>query len=333
MANTTTPYSLRLSYVPKEVVVDPVPGTSPTDKDDPVAPIGSTNPQDDPRPEELNGDWLRLEQEKFPEAPAGGFSKWLSDNDLELTLANHDEYFEKYGSKCAEDGDLKVNIKVHKSRAALAYKIIASYGTLSQGGHAESDEKKSVSVEAGESTDLQANIHGDVKAVWEGPVYNEKGEQLDKAPEITQSGSKLSWTGKATGTIRTGYTQGYDTYTLTITPRAAGEYDSKERSTAYQSTIVAFWGDAKVEQLTVDLPEMNGNCAGNTNKGGKTDPKDPKYDGDCYDLYIKYHKCTGEEISRELKSVPCPEVVKADCEKRCNELPHSEIDACLEKCK
>ncbi|MGV0961801.1 MAG: hypothetical protein ACOYB1_18405 [Limnohabitans sp.] len=329
-----TPYSLRVSYVPHVDVTYPDggDGTKP-DPDDPVAPPGSTNPQDDPRPGELTGDWLRLEQEKFPDAPAGGFAKWLQDQGSELTLDKYAEYFEKYGSKCAESGDLSVNIKVHKSRAALAYKIIASYGTLSQAGHAESTEQKSVSVEAAEDTDLQANISGASSAVWEGPVYDATGQQLDQPPTISQSGSKLSWTGKATGTIRTGYTQGYDTYTLTITPRADGDYDSKERASAYSSTVMAFWGDAKVEQLTVDLPDMNGNCAGNDNEnGGSGDDDDNQYDGDCYDLYIKYHKCTGEEISRELKSVQCPEVVKADCEKRCNELPHAEIDPCLARC-
>jgi hypothetical protein len=53
---------------------------------------------------------------------------------------------------------------------------------------------------------------------------------------------------------------------------------------------------------------MTGNCAGNDDDND--DPEKP-VDGDCYDLYIKYHKCTGEEISRELKSVPCPEVTPA----------------------
>lgn len=331
MANTT-PYSLRLSYVPKESSTGDS-GSASSVKDDPKAPPGSDNPQDDPRPQELNGDWLRLEQEPFPEAPAGGFSKWLTDNDLELTLANHDEYFEKYGSKCAENGELSVNILVHKSRAALAYKIIASYGTLSQGGHAESDEQKSVSVSSDESTDLQANISGKGTVTWEGEVYGADGVQLDKPPTISQSGSKLSWSGKATGTIRVGYTQGYDTYTLTITPRAAGEYNAKDRTTAYQSTVMAFWGDAKVEQLAVSLPNMTGNCSGSNASSSKDKAKDTSADGECYDLYIKYHKCTGVEISRELRAVQCPEVVKADCEKRCNEGEEAKRADCLKNCQ
>jgi len=166
----TTPYSLRLSYVPKEESATNADGTPITDtnteKDDPKAPPGSDNPQDDPRPEELNGDWLRLEQVPFEDAPAGGFAKWLQDQEKELTLATYAEYFEKYGSKCSDSGDLSINIKVHKSRAALAYKLIASYGTLSQAGHSESNEIKSVSVEAAEEVDLQANISDGITAVF-----------------------------------------------------------------------------------------------------------------------------------------------------------------------
>ncbi|MGV0961856.1 MAG: hypothetical protein ACOYB1_18680 [Limnohabitans sp.] len=323
-----TPYSLRLSYVPKTSAAD-----DSQELDDPVAPPGSDDPSDDPRPEELNGDWLRLEQTPFEEPPAGGFAKWMQDNDKDITLANITEYQEKYASICMDDGSLEVGIEVHKSRSALAYKLIASYGTLSQASAGESDKVESHSVEAGDEIDLQANIDGDAAVTWEGPIYDEDGVQLDQPPTVTQASGKLTLAQKVTGTVRTSYTATYDKYTLTITPRDAANSDPKDKGSAYQSTVMAFWGNGHVEKLDVSMPSMTGNCGAGLDSDDDEDPEDEKYDGDCYDLYIKYHKCTGEEISRELKSVKCPEVVQAECEKKCNEGPYAEQEECLKNCK
>jgi len=327
----TTPYSLRLSYVP----VSSGSGTGDDDYpelDDPVAPPGSDDPSDDPRPEELNGDWLRLEQTPFEEPPAGGFAKWMQDNDRDITLANITEYQEKYASLCGEGGELEVGIEVHKSRSALAYKLIASYGKLSQRSAGESDKIESHSVEAGDEIDLQSKLKDDASVTWEGPVYDKDGVQLDQPPAVTQASGKLTTSQKVTGTVRVSYTAVYDKYTLTITPRSAADSDPKDKSSAYQSTVMAFWGNGHVEKLDVSMPSMTGNCAGT--KGDDDDDEDDEdYDGECYDLYIKYHKCTGEEISRELKSVPCPEVVQAECEKKCNEGPEADREECLKNCK
>jgi hypothetical protein len=328
-----TPYSLRLSYVSASSVTGGDDDDEYPELDDPVAPPGSDDPADDPRSEELNGDWLLLEQTPFDEPPAGGFAEWMQDNDKDITLANITEYQEKYASLCSEDGTLEVGIEVHKSRSALAYRLIASYGSLSQGSAGESERKESHSVEADDEIDLQSNLKDDAAVTWEGPIYDEHGEQLDQPPAVTQASGKLSLSQKVTGTLRTNYTASYDKYTLTITPRAAADSDPKDKGSAYQSTVMAFWGNGHVETLTVSLPSMTGNCGGTKGDDDDDEEKDEDYDGDCYDLYIKYHKCTGEEISRELKSVPCPEVVQAECEKKCNEGPEADREECLKNCK
>ncbi len=333
----TTPYSLRLSYVLPSSSVSGEDGEGDGEDeypplDDPVAPPGSDDPSDDPRTEELAGDWLRLEQTPFEEPPAGGFAKWMQDNDKQISLDTITEFQEKYASICMEDGKLEVGIEVHKSRKALAYKIIASYGTLSPRSVVEEEKKESQSVEAEDEIDLQEKLKADADVAWEGPVYDEDGVQLDKPPTVTQSAGKLSLSQKVTGTVRVSYTAVFDKYTLTIIPRAAADTDPKDKSSAYESTIMAFWGNGHVEKLEVSMPDMLGNCGAGLDSDDD-DEEDDEEDGDCYDLYIKYHKCTGEEISRELKSVPCPEVVQADCEKRCNEGPEAEREDCLKNCK
>lgn len=323
-----TPYSLRLTYVSQSSAG----GSGDRALDDPVAPPGSNDPSDDPRPEELNGDWLRLEQTPFEEPPAGGFSKWLVDNALELTLANVTEYQDRYQSLCGEDSSLEVGIQVHKSRAALAYKLIASYGTLSQVSAGESDKVESRSIEAGDEIDLQSNVDGDAEVAWEGPVYDKNGVQLDQPPTVTQASGKLSLSQPVTGTIRASYTATYDKYTLVIVPRDAANSDPNDKGSAYQSTIMAFWGNGHVESLSVSMPSMTGNC-GNTDSDSDDEGEDEEYDGECYDLYIKYQKCTGEEISRELKRVKCPEQVQAECEDACNDGPEADREQCLEGCR
>lgn len=317
-----TPYSLRLSYVSASSVSGP--------DDDP--PLDDPTGPDDPRPEELTGDWLRLEQTPFEEPPAGGFAQWMQDNNRELTLSSLTEFQEKYASVCSEDGTLTVGIEIHKSRAALAYRIIASYGTLSQASAGSSDKKESHSLEAGDELDLQSLLDGDAEVTWEGPVYDEDGVQLDQPPTISQTGGKLTLSQKVTGTLRTSYTAVYDKYTLTITPRPAADSDPKDKGSAYQSTVMAFWGNGHVEKLDVSLPSMTGNCGAGLDDDDD-DQEDEEYDGECYDLYVKYKRCTGEEISRELKRVKCPEQVLAECEKACNDGPEADRENCLKNCQ
>lgn len=301
-------YNLQLVYQLADAAgtVDPndPDGEDSTPLADPVAPPGSDDVRDDPRPEELEGDWLRLTQTPFAEAPAGGFSKWLQDNQKELTLANYSEYFDKYKSHCQEGGDLQVTIEVHKSRQALAYKLVASYGELSQRATVESREViKSHTLEADTELDLQTHVDGEVETSWEGPVYDRNGEQLDQPPTLTQEGQKLTTPSKVTGTLRTKYQETYDSWTLTITPRDRDDSDPNNRASAYESTVMAFWGRGQVESLEVSLPDMGGNCADNDSADDDEEP----VDGECYDLYEKFQKCTGDLISRRLVRVRCPE--------------------------
>ena len=116
---------------------------------------------------------------------------------------------------------------------------------------------------------------------------------------------------KVFGMLRITYRMGYDKYILTIKARegSGGEGEESECSdtqgpeTAYESTVMAFY-DGKVATMGVNLPDLSGSACGEYSQ--TTVEVNPDDEGDCYKLMLKVHKCTGEEISRELKRVPCP---------------------------
>jgi len=253
--------------------------------------------------ESESDDWLEIEQPEWPEAPEGGFLAWIVQTGKQMTLANIQEYFAKYKSHCSEDGSLEVELWVHLSRPDLAYAITASYGELSQRFQADAAEHTySITVEQTDHLDLERQIAGQIKAVWEGGVIGEDLGFITPKPTITQEGSVLSWGVICTGTLRLSYAEEHDTYFLKIKPRTGDDVDPNDLDTAYQSTVIAVYKGGAPVTHEVELPDMSGNCSG----GGSVSVDPDDEEGDCYDLYIKYHKCTGEEISRELVRVACP---------------------------
>ena len=247
-------------------------------------------------------DWLEIEQPEWPEAPEGGFLAWIVQTGKQMTLANIQEYFAKYKSHCSEDGSLEVELWVHLSRPDLAYAITASYGELSEKFQASGEHTYSLTVEQTDHVDLERQITGEIKRSWEGGVIGEDLSFITPPPEISQDGSVLSWGVICTGTLRLSYTEEHDTYFLMIVPRTGEDVDPNVLDTAYQSTVTAVYKGGAPVTHEVELPDMTGYCGG----GGSTsiDPDDEE--GDCYDLYIKYHKCTGKEIIRKLVQVACP---------------------------
>jgi len=247
-------------------------------------------------------DWLEIEQPPWPEKPAGGFAAWAAALGKELTAANGLEYQEQYRSHCLEDGLLEVELWVHLSRPDLAYAITASHGLLSEKSRDIGEHVYSETVRWQSSLDLGREIAGKVSARWEGGVIGRDLAFIAPPPVITQTGSVLDWGVVCTGTLRLKYTEEHDTYFLTITPRTGEDVDPDDLSSAYSSTVTAVFAGGEPVVHEVELPEMKGFCGGSK---VSVDPDDEE--GDCYDLYIKYHKCTGEEISRELVRVACPE--------------------------
>jgi hypothetical protein len=254
-----------------------------------------------------SGDWLRIEQPEWPEAPAGGFFAWMSQQGKGYSLVTLHEYFAIYASHCEGDGSLTVEIQVHRSRPDLAYKAHASYGELSAKYIHQGTHKKSVTVEQADSLDLEVQLVGTVSAFWESVVFDASGSEVFPHPPISVNGSVLSWGGmKVSGVLRLAYTEEHDAYTLTIAPRPAGEYEANDRDGAYQSTVFAVWAGG-VESHDVDLPDMSGSCAfGESLIINPDDPDDPD-DEQCVRHNILVDACTKEIIREWDEAIPCPE--------------------------
>lgn len=248
-------------------------------------------------------DWLRLEQPPWPERPAGGIFAWLREQGKELTIATVLEYQEQYLSQCNADGTLEIEILLYRSRDDLEYRISASYGTLSEPTMDQAAVVDYIDIGMESGYQLDTVPEGTVAASWEGPVYAADGGQITPPPAITVSGQQLSWGVICLGQLKVQYTANRRVHILTLTPRTGADVNAEDKETLYKSTVTAFWGEGNYEQLEVDLPDLSGYCAG---RGSNTNIDDDDDAGDCYDLHIKYHQCTGEEISRELVAVPCP---------------------------
>ncbi|SHO52835.1 hypothetical protein [Desulfopila aestuarii] len=254
-----------------------------------------------------SGDWLKLVQQPWPEPPDGGFSEWLALNGYGYSLATLQLYWAKYKSHCYSDGVLDVELEIHKSRPDLAYTLTASYGELSDIRVDTVEHITSITVKGESSIDLESLVVGAMKASWEGSVYDLSGAQIPYPP-ISLAGSVLSWGGiGVVGVLRVAYTEEHEAATLTITPREPGEYLDDEIEAAYQSTAIAIWGNGNIEALEIELPSMTGNCRGGSSARINPDDPDEPEDGDCYDLYIRRHRCTGEILSEQKVKVPCPD--------------------------
>ena len=248
------------------------------------------------------GDWLRIEQPEWPEASGAGFAAWLVTEGKGLSIASYAEYYSQYNSHCEGDGSLTVEIQIHRSRPDLPYAASASYGELSEKYIHQASFKQSRTVSRAKSIDLEVEVVGIVSAAWEGPLFGIDGVEISPPPPITVAGSELSWGVELSGVLRLDYTEEHDAYTLTITPREAGDFEADDPEGAYQSTVFAVWAGG-VESHDVDLPDMDGYCGG----GSRViiNPDDPD-DGKCVRHHILVDPCDGSVIKEWDEQISCP---------------------------
>ncbi len=278
---------------------------------DPNDPSDPNKPDDDDDgsggSDKYSSDWLKLSQEPYDDKPMSGFNNWLTENGFGLSIDNLPEQMEKYGSQCEEDtGDLRVTIKVQKSRSNLGYTIKASYGILSQASIATGTVDESISVDGEDSADLGMIVKAGTTAEWEGDVVDSGGNFISPQPSITISNNVASFGEEVTGTFRLSGGTVFDEYVLTITPRIEYTYDESKPETAYQSTIAATWGGG-VETLIVTMPDMSGNCL-EAVWGGSLEV-DSDEDGDdekCYRVTEVRNPCTGKLINTRKEQIKCP---------------------------
>lgn len=254
-----------------------------------------------------SGDWLKIVQPEWAEPPDGGFGEWLAINGYGYSLATLMLYWSKYKSHCLSNGSLDVELEIHKSRPDLAYTLTASWGTLSERSEEGQERTRSITINGQAMVDLEQQVVAVTSLKWEGAVYDLSGAPIIP-PAITRTGSLLSWGVEVVGVLRINYAEDHDSYTLTIEPRERGEYDENDIASAYESTVIAIYSGT-TETHEVKLPRMSGNCTLRTamsSGDGDDDDGDEPGDGDCYDLYQRKHRCTGEVLSERRVKVPCP---------------------------
>lgn len=262
----------------------------------------------EPPPDYEGDDWIKIVQPDEPDKPASGFADWLTENNKGLTLGNIQEYFSQYNSQCNEDGSVRIELQVHRSRADLEYTLITSYGVLEGPYQNEEQVKTTVEVEGETSYVIQRELAGGVKWSWDGPVV--VGNSIAQAvPQVVQQGQILGFGDKeVSGTLRLEYTQSPETWFLVLMPREQTEYDADDPEGAYKATVRAVWAGEPVSH-EVDLPDMEGNCLhwgtqGSVNPEDPDDPDDP--DGEkCYIRKLLLDPCTYEKESDRLVQTPC----------------------------
>lgn len=255
-----------------------------------------------------SGDWLKIIQPEWPEEPAGGFFAWAIANGHSFKNSNLMEYYAMFRSHCAKDGVLEVELQIHRSRSDLNYTLTTSYGELSDCYLHTAEIKTSITIEGKSELNLERQVLGEIGAVWEGPVYDMAGAQILPPPLIRQSGSVLSFGLQVVGVLRVAYTQEYDAYILTVTPRVEGDYAADDREGAYQATVMAIWG-GQVESHDIDLPDMSGFCG--SNSALKINPDNDDDGGGCVKHIILVNPCTKAIVREWDENIPCPESADA----------------------
>lgn len=251
-----------------------------------------------------SGDWLRIEQPEWREPSTADFIAWLKAEGKGQSAETLFLYWAQFRSMCEDDGSLTVELQVHKSRPDLPYNASASHGELSDRYIHQASHKKSVTVETADSLDLLAQVIGSVSAVWESAVFAADGAEINPPPAITVTGSVLSFGREVSGVLRLSYTEEHDAYTLTITPRAVGDYETEDIDGAYESTFFAVWAGG-VKNHEVDLPDMDGYCGGGSGSVA-INPDDPNEE-QCVRHNILIDPCTKEIIREWDEAIPCPD--------------------------
>lgn len=266
----------------------------------------------------VGDDWLRLEQPEWREPGAVGFSDWLAANNKSLPVgasmsyyyARLNQYWEEYISFCSADGGLEVELEVHRSRLDLGYVLRLSHGELSERFVVERERKLSETILMADSFELEHYVTGPVSAFWEGAVYDSHGAPIP-APVVGFAGGVLYWGQKVVGSLRLAYTEVHDQYVLTLSPRPVEEVDPERPESAFESTVLAFWGSEQVVSHEVDLPEIKGNCSGHGAGGSVSVSFGPGEDEDgrekCYRLHKLVDPCSGEQLDEWLEEIDCPE--------------------------
>lgn len=116
---------------------------------------------------------------------------------------------------------------MHKSRPDLDYSISASFGELSPSAEVvEGSKNESHTIRGTDYLELDIIPTTVPNAIWEGKVYNVKGEVISN-PEVeyNERTNRLTWNEPVIGVLRVEFDSSYDLYTLVLIPRTNSDVE------------------------------------------------------------------------------------------------------------
>lgn len=249
---------------------------------------------------------LTLEQEPYPDPEGENFTLWLSKQNETIDIFSIGPLYQKYLSACDENAGFGARVFVRTIPEDLPYTFEVTHGEKGERYQEEIDSSKRFTFELSDRVDTDKLITQIVSAEWEGPILDEFGQPTNPPPleDIEIQGFDLVLPYILYGTVNLKFRERYDVYDIDIPKRSDEEADPEDPEAVYDTIAVAIH-TGKIVQLKVEPPPLIGNCKGGYEN--KVDPDEPEAEVGCYNLKIRYHRCTGEEISREEIPVPCPE--------------------------
>lgn len=250
---------------------------------------------------------LTMEQEPFPDPEGENFVIWLSNKGVTPNIFSIGPLYQEYLSACDDSAGFTTRVFVRPTPADLQYSFAVTHGEVGERTHEEIDSSARYTFELTDTVPTNKSIMDIVSAEWEPPLLDEFGQTIAAPPieDLSIVGTNLVLPYKIYGTVNLKFREEYDVYEITIPKRSDEEADPEQPEAIYDTIAVAIYA-GRIAQLKIEAPPLIGNCEGGYEN--KVDPEEPEPPPDtfqCYDLYIKYERCSGIEISREEVPVPC----------------------------
>lgn len=225
-------------------------------------------------------DFVELEQVPFEKPGEAGFQNWYRENvgdSANATWEAMNTAYALYRTYDCSKGYFEVEIKAHKSRSDLQYKMRASRGEFIPAWPVATTEQKKQSISITSAYNhvfAGENVTSVSCAEWEGDVLDDLGNLILPKPEISVSRvnpsdeydnrTRLVFSRKCSGVLRIVKDIEYDLWTLRIVPRTL--YDGAG-TTSGQGVVDTTYGNQDVYSVEgVNVPEITGvdgeNCSG-----------------------------------------------------------------------
>lgn len=255
-------------------------------------------------------DWLRLEQVE-PPLPAGNFLEWLySQGIVAPSPMVAFQMVDNYMSACNGEGGYVCEIKITLSRPDISYQLHVDRPDAELSDLVLHEDKyrkiwKVSSPSESYTPDIAVTHLTGEGAEWLFCATKD-GRPVEGPSIMVSENGSLYWAGEYQGTIRVDFISENWRRELTVPPDPALAEGGED---AYQCNVIASWGDGNLEYLTINPPEIKGECKGGISFS-VTDPDDEdgeedEDDGeqDRYRRTVKLWACSMEVLSDTLTKI------------------------------